>query len=88
MAEHSHGDHQAGRSGGAGRWVFWGFIVIIGYFLITEHRAHVVQYLPFLLLLACPLMHLFHGHGGHGKEERPDESAKPGGENEHSAGCH
>ena len=21
---------------------------------------------PYLLLLACPLMHLMHGHGGHG----------------------
>ncbi|MBN0091486.1 DUF2933 domain-containing protein, partial [Pseudomonas aeruginosa] len=30
---------------------------------------HVAGYLPFLLLAACPLMHLFmhrgHGHGGH-----------------------
>jgi hypothetical protein len=23
-------------------------------------------YWPYLLLLACPLMHLMHGHGGHG----------------------
>lgn len=48
------------------RWIFLGFAVIAGYFLLTEHRAHVYQYLPFLLLLACPLLHLFHGHGGHG----------------------
>lgn len=45
----------------------WGAILIIGYFLLTEHFAHVVQVLPYLLLLACPLMHLFmhRGHGGH-----------------------
>jgi len=49
------------------KYVFIGFVLIAGYFLITEHRAHVVQYLPFLLLLACPVMHLFHRHGGHGK---------------------
>jgi hypothetical protein len=38
------------------------------YFLLTQHFTHVVQALPFLLLLACPLMHLFmhHGHSGHG----------------------
>jgi hypothetical protein len=47
-----------------------GLIVIgavAGYFLLTEHLAHVVGALPFLLLLACPLMHVFmhHGHGGH-----------------------
>ncbi len=42
-----------------------GFLAIAGYFLWTEHRAHLFGWLPFLLLLACPLMHLFH-HGGHG----------------------
>ncbi len=38
------------------------------YFLLTEHRAHFFGALPFLLLLACPLMHMFMhgGHGGHG----------------------
>ena len=36
------------------------------YFLLSEHRAHIFGALPFLLLLACPLMHIFmhHGHGG------------------------
>ena len=53
----------------ASRWVFWGFALIAVYFLWTEHRAHVVQFLPFVLLLACPLLHMFHGHGGHGKHE-------------------
>jgi hypothetical protein len=45
----------------------WGALLIMGYFLWTEHRAHVIQVLPYLFLLACPLMHLFmhHGHGGH-----------------------
>ena len=63
-------DHD--QPGGNGKWspgakyAFIGFLLIAGYFLITEHRAHVVQYLPFVLLAACPLMHLFHGHGGHG----------------------
>ncbi len=46
--------------------MFWGFIAIAAFFLVAEHRAHVVQYLPFLLLAACPLMHLFHRHGDHG----------------------
>lgn len=44
------------------------FLAIAGFYLITEHRAHVFGYLPFLLLLACPLLHMFmhRGHGGHG----------------------
>lgn len=41
------------------------FLVIAGFFLITEHTAHVLGVLPYLLLLACPLVHFFHGgHGG------------------------
>jgi hypothetical protein len=42
-----------------------GFLAIGAFFLLTEHRAHVLGALPYLLLLACPLLHLFHGHGGH-----------------------
>lgn len=40
-------------------------LVIIGFYLWSEHRAHVMGALPYLLLLSCPLMHLFmhHGHG-------------------------
>ncbi len=51
-----------------GRWVFWGFALIAIYFLFTEHRAHTLSALPYLLLAACPLMHLFHHHGGHGHQ--------------------
>ena len=43
----------------------WGALAILGYFLITEHQAHVILYLPYLLLLACPFMHLFMHHGNH-----------------------
>ena len=46
-------------------WIFWGFLAIAAFFLVAEHRAHVVQYLPFVLLAACPIMHLFHRHGEH-----------------------
>ena len=44
-----------------------------GYLLFTEHRAHVLGFLPYVLLLACPLMHVFmhrgHHHGGHSSAE-------------------
>ena len=42
--------------------------------LILEHRAHALQWLPYALLLACPLMHLFHGHGGHGGHRGHDDA--------------
>jgi len=47
-----------------------GFLAIAGFFLITEHRAHVLGALPFVLLALCPLLHLF-GHGGHGHDGGP-----------------
>jgi copper chaperone CopZ len=46
-------------------WAFAGFAAIAVFFLITEHRAHLFGALPFLFLLACPLLHMF-GHGDHG----------------------
>jgi hypothetical protein len=41
--------------------------LIAAFFLLREHWNHVAGAWPYLLLLACPLMHLFHGHGGHGR---------------------
>lgn len=51
---------------------------VAGYFLLTEHLAHVLQALPYLLLLACPLMHVFmhHGHGGHRHQGKPAATEK------------
>ncbi len=51
-------------------------IAVAGFYLITEHTAHVFGVLPYLLILACPLMHVFmhHGHGGHTHEPtKPDD---------------
>ncbi len=53
-------------------WVLLGFLAIAGFFLLTEHRAHLLGVLPFVLLLLCPLLHLF-GHGGHGHGGREDK---------------
>lgn len=45
--------------------------IVGGFLLLTEHRAHVLGFSPYLFLLACPLMHVFmhhgrhHGHQGH-----------------------
>lgn len=38
--------------------------LIIAFYLLREHWGHALGVLPYLLLLACPLLHLF-GHGGH-----------------------
>lgn len=48
-------------------WIAAAMAALIGaFFVLREHWGHVAGYWPYLLLLACPVMHLFHGHGGHG----------------------
>jgi hypothetical protein len=79
-------DHQHERDGDKVsnfrmKWVFVGFFLIAAYFLVTEHQAHLygwfATYGIWLLLLACPLMHLFMhgGHGGHGRHRDNDAAA-------------
>jgi hypothetical protein len=40
--------------------------VVIAFFVLREHWGHMLGLVPYLLLLACPLLHLLHPHGGHG----------------------
>ncbi len=49
-----------------------GFLAIAGFFLFTEHRAHVLGVLPLVLVALCPLLHLF-GHGGHDHTHRSED---------------
>lgn len=67
---------------------FWrsrGFIVFLGFAAIAlvllwkEHSAHILGAIPYLFLLACPLMHLFMhgGHGGHGAHHGHGGGAEP-----------
>ncbi len=59
-----------------GRWVFYGFLAATLLLLFTEHRAHVLGILPYVVLLACPLMHLFmhHDHEDHNREKHDHDS--------------
>lgn len=69
-----------------------GWLVLGGvaaYFLLTQHLAHVMGALPYLLFLACPLMHLFMHHGhhrhhhGHGTDHGTNQGTNTsGGEHE------
>lgn len=55
--------------------VFLVFAGIAVYFLFTEHREHVFVFLPYLFLLACPLMHFFmHGGHSHGKDRNDGQN--------------
>ncbi|MBB4187008.1 DUF2933 domain-containing protein [Sinorhizobium terangae] len=50
--------------------------VIAAFFVLREHWAHALGLAPYLLLLACPLMHLFHGHGGHHHDRHQGHTTK------------
>ena len=41
--------------------------VIVGFYVLREHWGHALGIAPYLLLLACPIMHMFM-HGGHGHQ--------------------
>lgn len=66
------------------------FALVAGLLLSAEHRAHAIGVLPLvLILLLCPLMHMFMhgGHGGHGDEDEVD-AALPGRATSDSAAAH
>lgn len=52
-------------------------------YLYVNHRNHVLALLPFAILAACPLMHMFmhrgHGHGGHSHGSGRDSDGSRGG---------
>ncbi|THJ15553.1 MAG: DUF2933 domain-containing protein [Nitrospira sp. CG24B] len=50
------------------------FLAVLGFFLLTEHRAHLFGALPYVFLLACPLFHLLlhRRHGGHDSDPQQD----------------
>jgi len=62
-------------------WVLLGFLAVAAFYLITEHTAHVLGFLPYVLFLLCPLMMLFmHGrHGGHDQHSGHDQQPPEGG---------
>ncbi len=65
---HGPGAHDRRRSD-PGPWVVRILMIALvglgAYYVIAEHGAHVLSAWPLLILLLCPLLHLF-THGGHG----------------------
>ncbi len=53
-------------------------VAALGVYLLVYHLAHVVLLVPYLVLLACPLMHLMHrGHHHHGGATSRSENVPP-----------
>jgi len=85
---HEHQQHEPAPPFWGSRYSI-GLIVIgavAGYFLLKEHLLHVAAALPYLFVLACPIMHFFmhrgHGHK-HGSSHQDD--SKPGSGNKGDA---
>jgi hypothetical protein len=49
---------------------FAGLAVVL---LWQEHRAHLLGVIPYLILLACPLIHLFMHRGHHGASSHEED---------------
>lgn len=86
MDHSTHIPSSRGSGWSRGKIVPIAFLAIAGFYLLAEHRAHAFAVLPFLLLPACLLMHVFMhgghgGHGGHGSSSsqtpKPTEAATP-----------
>ena len=78
MSSHHHSDEAAS--------LFWKsrisiatiMLAVIGlFYLVREHYGHALQILPYLILLLCPLMHLFgHNHGAHSHQGNARDTIK------------
>lgn len=51
-------------------WALTLSLAALGGYLLWSHTGHIALALPYLLLLACPLIHVFgHRHGHHHHSE-------------------
>lgn len=84
MTVHDHEHHGHASPSERSFWssraflVFLAFAAIAVVLLWSEHRAHILGALPYLFLLACPLLHLFGGHGSHGHHGRRHTDSEGG----------
>jgi hypothetical protein len=87
--DHNHRDDASPRFWRSRFGIGWTVLAAVAaWFLWTEHQAHLLGVLPYLFLLACPLMHVFmhhgHGHGAHHGShpdhggDGPGAQARPG----------
>ena len=52
-----------------------GAVSVLAFLIYTGHSAHLLGALPYLLILSCPLMHIFM-HGGHHHHDQTKEDAR------------
>jgi hypothetical protein len=59
-------------------WTLMGLsaALVLAFVVLREHWSHALGALPYLLLVACPLLHLFHGHGSHAHHDHSAHDRK------------
>jgi len=75
MTDHDHAHHrQRGFFQTPTGWLITVALLALALYLWVAHQAHLLAALPILVLLLCPLMHVFmhrgHGHGRDGHEDK------------------
>jgi hypothetical protein len=79
-----HGDGRGGLFASRANLILIIFLAIGAFYLITEHRAHLWGWWPWLLLLAAAIAGLYAwlfmqgGHGGHRGSDALHHGARPG----------
>ena len=65
-------------------------LLIVGYFLFKEHRAHITGAMPYILLGLFLVFHFFmhsmHGHGSHSHKNGNNGNAEHSHDNKHRGG--
>jgi hypothetical protein len=59
-------------------------LAILGFLVYTGHSAHLLGLVPYLFILACPLMHVFMHGGRHHHAAKDDGKSES---HEHGGGC-
>lgn len=60
----------------------------VAFYVLQDHWAHALDVLPYLLFLACPLMHLFMHRGHKHLGAKPDQSQQQQRRRQTGAGCY
>ncbi|HJT41969.1 MAG TPA: DUF2933 domain-containing protein [Rhizomicrobium sp.] len=77
QSEHSHRSSLQDWLGSRIGIVTCAAVAILAFLIYTGHTAHLLGFAPYLLLLACPLMHIFM-HGGHDHRDNRNMDDKGG----------
>jgi hypothetical protein len=84
MTQHQH-EHESAHHSSLQDWLFsrTGIatcvaVTVLGFLIYTGHTAHLLGFVPYLLVLACPLMHIFMHGGHHGHHRETDNKGREG----------